>query len=209
MMMEISGSMTVQRGLRPAIGFSANMPNRPVKSNLRTFRRKGAELTTCKLALLSDAARRLENQLTQRMKPNSFPAQRPLVGVTLLLALTLLLAVPKEALAHARLLKSSPKDGETVKAPAHFDLWFSELLDGGGFNSIVVFSATELKSKTHTNLADGDAKVDAKDRTHLTVNVKTLTAGEYVVDWRVLSLDGHSAPGRFKFKVGEPKADTK
>jgi hypothetical protein len=37
--MEISGGMTAQRGLRRAIGFSANMPNVPRKSNLRTFRR--------------------------------------------------------------------------------------------------------------------------------------------------------------------------
>ena len=143
------------------------------------------------------------------MKPNFLPAQRPSIGIALLLAFTLLLAAPGEALAHARLLKSSPKDGETVKVPGHIDLWFSELLDGGGFNNIVVFSAAELKLKTHTNLADGEAKVDGKDRTHLTVTLKTLAPGEYVVDWRVLSLDGHSAPGRFKFKVGEPKADAK
>jgi methionine-rich copper-binding protein CopC len=145
----------------------------------------------------------------QPMKPNFFPAQRPFTGIALLVALTLLLVAPSEALAHARLLKSSPKDGETVKTPAHIDLWFSELLDGGGFNTIVVFSAAELKSKTHINLAEGEAKVDAKDRTHLTVNFKTLAPGVYIVDWRVLSLDGHSAPGRFKFKVGELKSDAK
>jgi methionine-rich copper-binding protein CopC len=143
------------------------------------------------------------------MKPNFLPAHRPLAAIALLLAFTILLAAPKEALAHARLLKSSPKDGETVKAPGHIDMWFSELLDGGGFNSIVVFSAAELKSKTHTNLGEGEAKVDAGDRTHLTVNLKTLAPGEYIVDWRVLSLDGHSAPGRFKFKIGEPKAAAK
>jgi methionine-rich copper-binding protein CopC len=132
-----------------------------------------------------------------------------LVRVVLLFAIALLLVSPKEAFAHARLLKSSPASGETVKDPAKVELWFNELLDGGGFNSVVVFPAAELKAKTHTNFAMGDAKVDGKDRTHLTVDIKPLSPGEYVVDWRVLSLDGHSAPGRFKFKVGEVKAESK
>jgi hypothetical protein len=35
--MEISGGMAVPRGLRRAIGFSANMPNPLQKINLRTF----------------------------------------------------------------------------------------------------------------------------------------------------------------------------
>lgn len=135
--------------------------------------------------------------------PHSF------VRITLLLAFALLLAAPRDAAAHARLLKSNPKDADTVKAPGQIELWFSELLDGGGFNTIVVFPIDELKAKKHSNLATGDARVDPRDRTHLTVDLKALTPGEYVVDWRVLSLDGHSAPGRFKFKVGDPKPDSK
>jgi methionine-rich copper-binding protein CopC len=132
-----------------------------------------------------------------------------LVRFAPLFAFVLLFVAPKEAFAHARLLKSSPASGETVKDPAKVELWFNELLDGGGFNSVVVFPAAELKAKTHSNFAMGDAKVDAKDRTHLTVDIKPLSPGEYVVDWRVLSLDGHSAPGRFKFKVGEARAGSK
>jgi methionine-rich copper-binding protein CopC len=43
--------------------------------------------------------------------------------------------------------------------------------------------------------------VDPKDRTHLMVKVGALKPGDYVVDWRVLSRDGHSAPGRITFTV--------
>lgn len=143
------------------------------------------------------------------MTRNLLFTRRSFGYLTLLLGVALLFAAPKEAFAHARLLKSSPAGGETVKAPAQVDLWFNELLDGGGFNSVVIFPAAELKSKTHTNFTVGDAKVDAKDHTHLIVELKALSPGDYVVDWRVLSLDGHSAPGRFKFTVGEPKADSK
>ncbi len=136
-------------------------------------------------------------------------ARLSLLRAAALLVGALLFAAPNEALAHARLLKSSPASGETIKAPTQVELWFNELLDGGGFNTVVVFPAAELKAKTHTNLAVGEAKMDAKDRTHLTVDLKTLSPGEYVVDWRVLSLDGHSAPGRFKFKVGEAQGAPK
>jgi methionine-rich copper-binding protein CopC len=141
------------------------------------------------------------------MRMNPIVSSRTLAQISLLFAL--LLAAPREALAHARLLKSSPKDADTVKAPAQIELWFSESLDSSGLNTIVVFPVAELKAKMHSNLAKGAAKVDAKDKTHLTIELKTLPPGEYVVTWRVLSPDGHSVPGRFQFKVGDPKPESK
>jgi len=125
------------------------------------------------------------------------------MGMIALLAL----ALPWSAQAHARLERSTPKDkAKLTEAPKQIELWFSELLDSNPkFNTIEVYSSAEVKNKTHTNLADGDSKVDAKDKTHLTINVKALPPGDYTVDWRVLSQDGHSAPGRFTFKVLAPK----
>jgi methionine-rich copper-binding protein CopC len=111
------------------------------------------------------------------------------------------LAVPGSALAHARLLRSTPKlEGEVAQTPIKVELWFNELLDQG-FNTISVYSAPEAEAKERKNLVDGEARVDGKDRTHLSIALDALPPGEYVVEWSVLSLDGHSARGKFKFKV--------
>lgn len=111
------------------------------------------------------------------------------------------LSLAPDALAHAQVVRSSPsKNAALSKAPERIDLWFNELLDEG-FNSVEVFGAGELTSQRHTNLASGKAAVDPSDRTHLTIKVNPLRVGEYVVAWRVLSRDGHTAPGRLTFRV--------
>jgi methionine-rich copper-binding protein CopC len=112
-----------------------------------------------------------------------------------------ILAGPNTALAHARLACSTPKpDTELAQAPATVELWFNELLDEG-FNSISVFAVAEADSKLRKNLTENEARVDAKDRTHLSVVLQVLPPGDYVVEWGVLSLDGHTARGKFKFKI--------
>ena len=110
-----------------------------------------------------------------------------------------------DAQGHARVVKAQPADkSELTTSPHQIELWFNELLDEG-FNSVEVFSARDLRAKLRTNFAGGEPKVDAKDRTHLSIPLKMLPAGEYVVEWRVLSRDGHSAPGRLTFRVSGPK----
>lgn len=107
--------------------------------------------------------------------------------------------------AHARMVKSIPaKDAELAVAPAQLELWFNELLEDG-FNTIEVYPYAELDAPKHSNLAQGKVVVDAKDRTHLTVKLGSLAPAKYVVDWRVLSRDGHSAPGRITFVIKDAK----
>jgi methionine-rich copper-binding protein CopC len=105
---------------------------------------------------------------------------------------------------HARLVRSNPADkARLAQSPERVELWFNELLDDS-FHQISVFAAREVGLKQRTNLAKGKPVVDAKDRTHLTVEVQPLSPGEYYVEYRVLSRDGHTAPGRFSFRVAEP-----
>ena len=107
--------------------------------------------------------------------------------------------------AHAKITRSEPKDGAKLQAsPKTIELWFNELLDEE-FNTIEVFSSKDLTEKTRKNLATGKPLVDPKDRTHLTLKVPPLAPGSYVVEYRVLSRDGHTAPGRFTFTV-QPKS---
>ncbi len=126
--------------------------------------------------------------------------------IAALLLVSGLLLTSSPALAHARLTKSSPKEkAELALAPTLIELWFNELLDEG-FNHVVVFPASEvkLKAKDRTNLAAGKPDVDKAGRTHLTVKLKELPPGDYVVEYRVLSRDGHTAPGRVRFTVKPP-----
>jgi methionine-rich copper-binding protein CopC len=111
---------------------------------------------------------------------------------------------PATALAHARLVRARPANkAELTASPERIELWFNELLDEG-FNTVEVFKTREGKADKQT-LTKGNAEVDPKDRTHLSIGVQKLEPGEYIVQWRVLSRDGHSAPGRFTFTIASPK----
>ncbi|MCX8071555.1 MAG: copper resistance protein CopC [Candidatus Binatia bacterium] len=112
---------------------------------------------------------------------------------------------PNVCWAHARLLRSEPVNREVLRSsPPMIRLWFNELLDRG-FHSIEVFVASELKAKRRRNLASGSPEVNPDDRTELRVRIPELSPGEYVVEYRVLSRDGHSAPGRITFEIRAPE----
>lgn len=114
------------------------------------------------------------------------------------------LSVPS-AWAHARLTHSLPRDKSELKeAPGKIEFWFNELLDEG-FNYVEVFPAAEANRKKRTNFVQGEPVVDKDDRTHLIARLKKLPPGQYVVEYRVLSRDGHTAPGRVKFNVVAPE----
>jgi methionine-rich copper-binding protein CopC len=105
------------------------------------------------------------------------------------------------AWAHAHLLRAEPKSGaELSSAPKQIDLWFNELLEAD-FNTVTVLPAADLAAGKKTNFAKAKPALDARDHTHLTIQLEPLPPGEYVIEWRVLSRDGHSAPGRSTFRL--------
>ncbi|HSI14384.1 MAG TPA: copper resistance protein CopC [Chthoniobacter sp.] len=108
------------------------------------------------------------------------------------------------AWAHARLVRSLPKaDAELSTAPKRIELWFNELLEDG-FNTVKIFPATDLSEEKKRNFARDKPQVDPADRTHMTVELTPMPPGDYIIEWRVLSRDGHSAPGRATFRVRTP-----
>ena len=120
---------------------------------------------------------------------------------TAVIAFGLTLLAPRVAEAHARLVRSQPvDDAHASSPPTNIDLWFNELLDYA-FNSIAVFPVAQLESEHRTDFVVGSPTVDPTDGTHLTIALTRMPPGDYVVEYRVLSRDGHSAPGRFEFHV--------
>lgn len=123
-------------------------------------------------------------------------------GHFLILVLGVILGFPYFAFGHASLVKALPAPGSAVKAPSQINLWFNELLEEG-FASITVVASTNAISGPGKpiSLTRGKPVVDPHDGTHLSVTLEPLSQGTYVVEWRVLSRDGHTAPGRFQFHV--------
>jgi methionine-rich copper-binding protein CopC len=119
-----------------------------------------------------------------------------------LAAFAFLVSLAQRADAHASLVHAEPGSGAAVKSTHKIDLWFNELLEDR-FNTVQVIPASQINtpSREQTNLTRGATSVDPKDRTHLTATVTPLQPGEYIVRWRVLSRDGHSAPGQLEFRV--------
>lgn len=119
------------------------------------------------------------------------------------ICVTFLMALEASSFAHARLVRSTPAKGEALaRPPEQIELWFNELLDEG-FNSLEIFAVSEAAGTKRANLAKGKPAVNRRDRTHLISKTEPLAPGEYVVEWRVLSRDGHSAPGRFTFRISD------
>jgi methionine-rich copper-binding protein CopC len=111
------------------------------------------------------------------------------------------LSIAPGALAHARLVSSVPApNAEVREGPKRLELQFDELLDLE-FNSVQVYSASEYRSGQRHNLARDSPRVNASDRTRMTCEISPLPPGQYIVEWRVLSRDGHTTQGRFSFHV--------
>jgi methionine-rich copper-binding protein CopC len=122
------------------------------------------------------------------------------------LCLALMLGLPVAARAQGGLVRAQPAPGATVRAPAQINLWFNEALKEG-FSSVAIIPTEELNLNPgeQFNLALGPPAVDPQNLSHLRVEIAPLPAGDYVVEWRVLSLAGHNTSGRVGFRVvGSP-----
>jgi len=101
------------------------------------------------------------------------------------------------SLVHNHLVKSSPSEGDSLRAaPVEIKLWFSERPE-------VAFTSATLIRGNADSTRIGPLKAAATDDT-LAVKVAvpaTLEPGTYVVAWRTASRDGHAIRGRFRFTV--------
>lgn len=105
--------------------------------------------------------------------------------------LALGLLVSGGALAHAHLERSVPADGSVLHAPpAQLVLSFSE---PGRVTVLWIEDAAAKRTKVKS-LPDKSAR-------EVTVTLPVLAPGRYLVEWRVLSDDGHVMPGRIRFTI--------
>lgn len=108
----------------------------------------------------------------------------------------LLIATTGSAWAHARLVKATPADGASLsRAPASVILVFNEVpeiefsnIKITGPNSAPVLEQTPLKGPNPNSLT-------------APLPTSGLQAGNYTVNYRVLSVDGHLVEGRTAFSI--------
>jgi methionine-rich copper-binding protein CopC len=114
---------------------------------------------------------------------------------TLILAAALSLLGASQALAHARLLRSDPQAGATVKAsPAALRLSYSEGIDLSKSSVALAGPAGPV--------AAGPIALDPKNKRVVIVPIKAkLAPGAYHVTWGMTTEDTHHTDGAFDFKV--------
>jgi copper transport protein len=101
------------------------------------------------------------------------------------------------AVAHASLVETDPADGQLLaESPGVARLTFNEKVStvAGG---VQMYDARGKTVESQASARDTVLTVDVPD---------TLGKGTYVVDWRVVSADGHPVAGALTFSVGRPSA---
>jgi len=118
-------------------------------------------------------------------------------------AAALVLSAAAPASAHSQLVGSTPSEGETLaELPAQFSVTMNErlLADAG-------LSAFALRVRDADGLYYGDGCLEVADDT-MTTAAAIGAAGDYVLEWQVVSADGHPVGGEIPFTwTGEATAE--
>lgn len=118
-----------------------------------------------------------------------------LFGTVALALCSFLTSTPAHA--HAILLQTVPAaNGRLEQAPHQVMLSFDERVE-------TIFNSVQVLNEKGERVDDGSLKLSDQGDV-LSVNLKPLSNGKYVVSWRVVSLDSHQVEGHFGFGVGEP-----
>lgn len=116
-------------------------------------------------------------------------------------ALTLA-ALPSVAMAHAKLLSTSPAANATVAKPTKLTLTFSEKL-------LAPLSGVDLTMTGMPGMADHApmpirgfrTAVDRDGKTLVVTLPRALPAGSYDLNWHIVGADQHKIAGKYSFSV--------
>lgn len=111
---------------------------------------------------------------------------------TIFAAAALFLAAPA-AYAHVELVSSSPTANATHHSPNRLTLTFSDAV-------VPAFSSFDLVDAAGAAIALR-ASISEDRKTLIGIPEQPLAAGQYTVNWRIASADGHRMTGSFSFTV--------
>lgn len=123
----------------------------------------------------------------------AYRSRRTWAVAALAAVLFTLFGTPQPAEAHNALVGTTPTDGSTVaEPPTAVVLTFNEPAIATG-TKVLVTGPDGSATSGSPKLVDNTVRQDL---------LPGLAAGEYTVDWRVTSADGHPVNGTFQFRVG-------
>ena len=113
-----------------------------------------------------------------------------------LMMVAVLVATPRELLAHAHMTRSVPRAGATLTSPPDvLRLWFSEAPE-------LPFTRIRLLGPDSLEIALGPISRISGEPLGVVVPIESrLAAGRYTVTWRTAAADGHPTHGQFSFVV--------
>jgi methionine-rich copper-binding protein CopC len=110
------------------------------------------------------------------------------------------LLMPAAAMAHVKLVSSTPAANATVPAPTKLTLTFSETL-------LAPLSGAELTMTGMPGMADHAPmpikgfKTSVEGKTMTLALPRALPAGSYSLTWRIVGTDQHKMEGSYSFNV--------
>lgn len=106
-----------------------------------------------------------------------------------------LFCVAPAAHAHAKVLESSPRNGETVAAaPPEVRLKFSEAVE-------INFTTIKLVGPDGKDVPVAKPKAAAEDDSKVVLPLPALPSGAYTAQWSTVGHDGHRTKGELAFTV--------
>jgi len=104
---------------------------------------------------------------------------------------------PEFVLAHASVIDSTPKENEVLEtAPETINIQFSEAIQ-------TAFYSLEVYSESGKKVQISESRISGQNENVLETHLKkTLADGVYLVQWKVVSSDGHPVKGTIPFQVG-------
>jgi len=117
------------------------------------------------------------------------------------IVLTAGILVASPAVAHPKLVSSSPAASATAVAPARVSLVFSERLLGNLSRAQVIMTGMPGMAHHQPMRIAGKSAVSADGKSLTVTFAKPLTAGSYRITYRVVSADTHKVGGGVDFKV--------
>ena len=104
-------------------------------------------------------------------------------------------AAPALPEAHAKLARSAPLAGSTLRAaPPEVKLWFTESLEAS-------FSAAHLLDGERRRVDGAEGRVDAMNPALVRMTLPVIPPGRYTVVYRVVSVDSHVTAGELAFRI--------
>jgi len=113
-----------------------------------------------------------------------------------------LAALPSTAMAHPKLLSSTPAASATVAKPTKLTLTFSEKLVAplSGID-LTMTGMPGMENHAPMPIKGFKTAVDGDGKTMIITLPRALPGGSYDLDWHIVGADQHKAAGKFSFSV--------